>query len=287
MDLSKENTTLSVRLSDTCNIFRQFKLEGLRTIDKLKEQNTKLSAQNTDLSTRNVQLTRQSKNESQTLQELRDRIAVLESDNASLHKDVKVHRRSQQGIEYQLMEVKKSYHDALSCISEMTEDLGKSSCRISKLETWNNQLSTGLHEAQKRETEGAALREALRCSLRDAKEENDKLRSEIGRRIKSEAETNQKLAKATERNALIKEECENMRKRADDEENNVKLLRCKNSELTHRLLSAEEERTALVNRVGELDAQVADLTLVAVDAHGFKTTIFEAFKCSMLTILFC
>ena len=283
MDLSKENTTLSIRLSETCNMLRQVKLEGLQTINKLKEQNTKLSAQNT-------YLMRQSPKGSQAsnaLQDLRDQIAVLERDNTSLHKDLKDHVRSKRGIENQLSGVKKSYHDLLSCVSEMTEDLSASSRRISELEKWNNQLSTALQEAQRRETEDIAMRRALSCRLRDVEKENDTLRSEIDCRIKSEAETDRKLAEATERETQIKEECENMRKRADEEKQNSKLLTCENSELSYQLVLAEEARTVSVNSAVELEKQLADLTLAADDAHGFKRKIVEAFKCCMPTILFC
>lgn len=283
MDLSKENTTLSIRLLETRNTLRQVKLEGLQTIKKLKEQNTELSVQNT-------YLMRQSSKGSQAsnaLQDLRDQIAVLEKDNTNLHKDLKDHIRSKRGIENQLCGVKKSYHDLLNCVSEMTDNSCASRRQISELEKLNNQLSTALQEAQRKETEDIAIRRALSGRLRDVEKENVTLRSEIDCRIKSEAETDRKLVEATEREMKIKEECENMRRQADEEKQNSKLLACENSELNHQLVLAEEARIVSVNSAVELEKQLADLTLAADDAHGFKRKIVEAFKCCMTTILFC
>lgn len=280
IDLSKENTTLSIRLSETCNMLRQVQLERVQTINKLKEQNTKLSAQNTDL----MRQSRKGSQASDAMQDLRYQIVVLERDNTRLHNDLKDQARSKGGIEHQLTGVKKSYHDLFSCISKMTEDLSATTRQISESEEWNNQLSIALQEAQRRETEDIAMRKELSCRLRDVEKENDRLRSEIDCRTKSEAETDRKLDEATERETQIKEECEYMRNRADEEEQNSKLLICENSDLRIQLILAEEERTVSINNAVELEKRLAELTLAVDDAHGFKRKIVEAFNCGMPTI---
>jgi len=256
---------------------QQVQLESLQTINKFKEKFTKLSAQNTYLMGQ-LQSESQVSNE---LQGLQDHIAVLERDNKRLHKELRDYVKSERGIEYQLTEVKKLYNDLLTSVSEMTENLSASSRRISELEKCNNQLSTALQEAQRMETEGVAIRKTLSCRLKDEEMENYTLRSEIEYRIQSETETDRKLTRARERETQIKEECENMKKRVDEEEQNSKLLARENSELSCQLILAEEERIVSVNRIVELEKQLADLTLAADDAHEFKRKIVEAFKCCM------